>query len=208
MLIESNPHLCYTLVIPEYASGKITYRAISADDHAKVYDAVAKVVNAAAEATGCTVKVTKEMEYQPVPINEHLAARYESYTTDLGIKYLPRAVQESIPSGSTDMGNVAHVVPGIHPVFNIVSLNGEIDPSISNHSNKFVDQAKTEIAHQASLRSAKGLAMTGLDVLVEEGFAEAVKDDFEKQVLSKGGVSSLEQKVKAMAGIGAGCGCH
>lgn len=185
------------------------YRATSADDHTKVYDAVMKVVNAAAEATGCTVKITKEMEYQPVPINEHLASRYASYTTDLGVKYLPRAVQESLPSGSTDMGNVAHVVPGIHPVYNIVGLNGEIDRSVSNHSFGFVAQAKAEVAHEASLRSAKGLALTGLDVLIEEGFAAAIKDSFEKQVPKGGsGLSSLEQKFKAMAGIGAGCGCH
>ncbi|KAF9127619.1 hypothetical protein BG015_004508 [Linnemannia schmuckeri] len=196
-------------IIPDYASGKIMYRATSADDHTNVRDAVMKVVNAAAEATGCTVKITKEMEYQAVPINEHLASRYASYTADLGVKYLPRAVQESLPSGSTDMGNVAHVVPGIHPVFNIVGLNGEIDRSISNHSFGFVAQAKTEVAHEASLRSAKGLALTGLDVLIEDGFAAAIKDSFEKQVLKGGsGLSSLEQKLKAMTGIGAGCGCH
>ncbi|KAF9919102.1 hypothetical protein FBU30_011172 [Linnemannia zychae] len=194
-------------IIPEYTSGKIMYRATSAEDHAKVYDAVLKVVNAAAEATGCTVKVTKEMEYQPVPVNELLASRYTSYTSDLGVKYLPRAIQESLPSGSTDMGNVAHVVPGIHPVFNIIGLDGEVDHSITNHSINFVAQAKTEVAHLASLRSAKGLALTGLDVLVEEGFAEAIKESFEKQI-PNGGLSSLEQKMKAMAGIGAGCGCH
>ncbi|KAG9069360.1 hypothetical protein KI688_010260 [Linnemannia hyalina] len=196
-------------IIPDYASGKIMYRATSADDHAKVYDAVMKVVNAAADATGCTVKITKEMEYQPVPINEHLASRYASYTAGLGVKYLPRAVQESLPSGSTDMGNVAHVVPGIHPVFNIVGLNGEIDRSVSNHSFGFVAQAKAEVAHEASLRSAKGLALTGLDVLIEEGFAASIKDSFERQVpKGSSGLSSLEQKFKAMAGIGAGCGCH
>ncbi|KAF8943281.1 hypothetical protein BGZ47_005557 [Haplosporangium gracile] len=196
-------------IIPDYASGKIMYRATSADDHTKVHDAVMKVIHAAAEATGCTVKITKEMEYQPVPINEHLASRYASYTGDLGVKYLPRAVQESLPSGSTDMGNVAHVVPGIHPVFNIIGLNGEIDRSISNHSFGFVAQAKAEVAHEASLRSAKGLALTGLDVLIEDDFAAAIKDSFEKQVLKGGsGLSSLEQKFKAMAGIGAGCGCH
>ncbi|KAF9089460.1 hypothetical protein BGX23_006646 [Mortierella sp. AD031] len=196
-------------IIPAYAAGKIMYRATSAEDHAKVYDAVMKIVNAAADATGCTVKITKEMEYQPVPINEHLASRYAAYTEDLGVKYLPRAVQETLPSGSTDMGNVAHVVPGIHPVYNIVGLDGEIDQSISNHSIKFVAQAATEVAHEASLRSAKGLALTGLDVLIEEGFAEAIKSSFEKQVpKGSASVSSLEQKFKALAGMGAGCGCH
>ncbi|KAG0349314.1 hypothetical protein BG005_011049 [Podila minutissima] len=192
-------------IIPEYAEGHILYRATSAADHQKLHDNVVRILNAAAESTGCTVKLTKEMEYQPVPHNELLAGRYAQYTEDLGTKYLPRAMQEALPSGSTDMGNVAHYVPGIHPVYNIVGLNGELDLTVSNHSIRFTEQAKTEVAHEATLRSAKGLALTGLDLLVEPGFAEAVKADFEARV-PKGGNAVLQ--MKARAAVGAGCGCH
>ncbi|KAG0028061.1 hypothetical protein BGZ81_005067 [Podila clonocystis] len=192
-------------IIPEYAEGHLLYRATNAADHQKLHDNVVRILNAAAESSGCTVKITKEMEYQPVPHNELLAGRYAQYTEDLGIKYLPRAMQEAAPSGSTDMGNVAHYVPGIHPVYNIVGLNGELDLSVSNHSIRFTEQAKTEVAHEATLRSAKGLALTGLDVLIEPGFAEAVRADFEARV-PKGGNAALQ--MKARAAVGAGCGCH
>ncbi|KAF9274740.1 hypothetical protein BGZ68_000406 [Mortierella alpina] len=195
-------------IIPDYAAGKILYRATSAENHTKIHNNVLRILNAAAESTGCTVKITEEMEYQPVPHNEHLAARYAQYTTDLGVKYPSRAAQEAAPSGSTDMGNVAHYVPGIHPVYNLSNLDSIIDPTISNHSIEFTAKAKTEVAHLATLRSAKGLAMTGLDVLLEDGFAEAVKADFEQNV-GNSGVSSLKQMKSALAAVSAGgCGCH
>lgn len=192
-------------VIPEYAEGHILYRATNAADHQKLHDNVVRILNAAAESSGCTVKITKEMEYQPMPHNELLAGRYAQYTEDLGVKYIPRAMQEAAPSGSTDMGNVAHYVPGIHPVYNIVGLNGELDLSVSNHSIKFTEQAKTEVAHEATLRSAKGLALTGLDVLIEPGFAEAIRADFEARV-PKGGNAKMQ--MAARTAVGAGCGCH
>jgi len=182
------------------------YRATNQDDHVKVHDNVLRVLNAAAEATGCTVKIHKEMEYKSVPHNELMAGRYASYTADLGVNYLPRAMQEAAPCGSTDMGNVAHYLPGIHPVYNIVSLEGHIDVSVSNHSIKFTEQAKTEVAHSATIRSAKGLALTGLDVLIEPGFAEAVKADFDKRVPKD--VSQAEHKMARAVINAGGCGCH
>ncbi|KAF9363346.1 hypothetical protein BGX34_004363 [Mortierella sp. NVP85] len=193
-------------IIPDYTAGKILYRATNVDDHAKLRANLMRILNAAAESTGCTVKVTEEMNYKPVPQNELLAARYALYTEQLGVKYWPRPVQEAAPSGSTDMGNVAYYLPGIHPVYNITSLDGGIDTSVSNHSIKFTEQAKTDVAHEATWRSAKGLALTGLDVLIEDGFSDAVRRDFEVNV-PKEGVSGLAQKMKALASSG-GCGCH
>ncbi|KAI1317878.1 hypothetical protein EDD11_007540 [Mortierella claussenii] len=199
-----------TNIIPDYAAGKVMFRATNVDDHAKIRSNVMRIINAAAESTGCTVKITEEMEYKPVPHNELLASRYAGYTEDLGIKYLPRAVQEAAPGGSTDMGNVAHYLPGIHPVYNIASLEGAINTDISNHSIKFTEQAKTEIAHTATLRSAKGLALTGLDVLIEDGFSDAVRDDFEKRAPKEAkSVAAVVKNMKDLVSIsGGGCGCH
>ncbi|KAG0201368.1 hypothetical protein BGX28_005793 [Mortierella sp. GBA30] len=163
-------------------AGKIIYRSINSADHAKLYDDIYRILNAAAESTGCTVKITKEMEYKSLPVNELLASRYTAYTMELGVKYIPRKMQETAPGASTDMGNVAHYCPAIHPGFNIMNLESVIDTSVSNHTIEFTAKAKTEVAHLAVLRSTKGLALTGLDVLVEEGFAEAVREDFERRV--------------------------
>ncbi|KAG0045624.1 hypothetical protein BGZ83_009127 [Gryganskiella cystojenkinii] len=192
-------------IIPAYAAGKVMYRATNVSDHIKIHDNVLRVLNGAGESHGCKLKLTKEMEYKSMPHNELMAGRYAAYTAELGVKYLPRAMQEAAPSGSTDMGNVGHYLPGIHPVYNIVSLEGEIDVSVSNHSIKFTEQAKTEVAHKATIRSAKGLALTGLDVLIEPGFAEAVRADFEKRVPKD--VTLADQKMARAAFNAGGCGC-
>ncbi|KAF9922183.1 hypothetical protein BGZ65_009803 [Modicella reniformis] len=192
-------------IIPDYTAGKILYRATSTDDHVKLHKSLVNILNAAAESTGCTVKITKEMEFKSVSNNEILAARYTIYTEQLGVKYSPRSVQEALPSGSTDMGNVVHYLPGIHPMYNLSNLEGIIDKSISNHSIEFTEKAKTDVAHVATLRSAKGLALTGLDVLLEDGFSEAVKHDFDENV-SNGG-AEIARNLKALASSG-GCGCH
>ncbi|KAF9557216.1 hypothetical protein EC968_007719 [Mortierella alpina] len=207
-LTNSRLFLFSRAVIPDYAEGKILYRATNAEDHKKIEDSVHRILHAAAESTGCTVEIIKEMAYQSVPHNELLAARYAQYTTDLGVKYPSRAAQEAAPSGSTDMGNVAHHVPAIHPVYNLSSLDSVIDTTISNHSIAFTAKARTEVAHLATLRSAKGLALTGLDVVLEEGFSEAVRDEFERTV-RKSGVSTLKHMQSALAAVsGGGCGCH
>ncbi|KAF9432562.1 hypothetical protein BGZ76_010635 [Entomortierella beljakovae] len=196
-------------IIPAYTSGQVIFRSTDINDHAKLHDDVARVLNAAAESNGCTVKMMREMDYKPVPHNEVLAARYAAYTEELGVKYVPRSVQEAAPSGSTDMGNVAHYLPGIHPLFNISSLNGEIDKEVLNHTIKFTEQSKKDIAHVATIRSAKGLALTGVDVLVEEGFSEAARKNFEKTVPSDGTVASTTQYLKDLASVSSGgCGCH
>ncbi|KAF9099664.1 hypothetical protein BGX27_000545 [Mortierella sp. AM989] len=195
-------------IIPEYTSGHIMYRSTNVDDHKKILNDVEKILVAAADSTGCTVKLTHEAEYKPVPHNELLAARYSIYTEQLGIKYPSRAIQEAGANGSTDMGNVAHYLPGIHPVYNISSLEGVVSTEVLNHTIKFTEQAKTKVAHAATLRSAKGLALTGVDVLIEEGFSEAVRDDFEKRVPKEESVSSAVQRIKDLASLSAaGCGC-
>ncbi|KAG0042018.1 hypothetical protein BGZ83_000999 [Gryganskiella cystojenkinii] len=193
-------------IIPDYASGRIMYRALTAVDNSKLYENIHQILESAAEANGCTFKITKEMEYLPMPHNELMAAHYTKYMEQMGVEYKPRAEQEAAPSGSTDMGNVGHYLPGLHPGFNIVSLDGATDPDISNHSHRFTEQAKTEVAHLATLRSAKGLALTGLDVLLQPGFAEAVQEDFEKHVPKDSRVLAADvNKIVSYAG---GCGCH
>ncbi|KAF9919609.1 hypothetical protein FBU30_010760 [Linnemannia zychae] len=108
-------------------------------------------------------------------------------------------------SGSTDMGNVTHVVPSTHPIFNIIGLIGEVGHSISNHSVNFVDQAKTEIVHLTILRSTKGFALTSMDVLIEEGLSEAIRESFEKKVPKGLNLPSFRQNADMKTNVNAKC---
>ena len=106
-------------------------------------------------------------------INEPLANKYEEHLKKFGIKIWPRAIQDVTPVGSTDQGNVSYVVPSIHSLFDIQPPKGS-----ANHTPGFTDAAKTEIAHEATLTASKGIALTGIDFLIDDEFAKQVKDSF------------------------------
>jgi metal-dependent amidase/aminoacylase/carboxypeptidase family protein len=59
-------------------------------------------------------------------------------------------------SASTDMGNVSHVVPAIHPYLGIDSA-----PAV-NHQAEFADATTTDAARKAILDGAVALAATAV----------------------------------------------
>ncbi|KAF9114527.1 hypothetical protein BGX27_010584 [Mortierella sp. AM989] len=167
-------------IIPELASMITMYRANKNEDLVKLHDQITEIAESSAAATGCTVKIEKTMEYLPLNNNPTLADRYGSYMKSMGVHYQPRSVDEVTPAGSTDMGNVTFAFPGIHPVFNIASLDGVREPGLSTHSLLFAERAGTELAHKTVIRAAKGLSLTALDVLLDADFTKAARKDFEK----------------------------
>ena len=99
--------------------------------------------------------------------NNTLAELYEANAKALGVKFLDVEF-----SASTDMGNVSHVVPSIHPMY-------AIGTTAANHSHAFTKAAGTERAHQKTLIASKALAMTAIDILCNPGMIVKVQNDFE-----------------------------
>lgn len=156
------------------------YRANKHEDLTKLHDQIIEIIESSAEATGCTVKIEKTMEYMPLNNNSPLADRYGSYMKSFGVHYNSREVDEATPAGSTDMGNVTAALPGIHPVFNIASLDGVREPGLSTHSALFAERARAKMAHKTVIRAAKGLSLTGLDILLDAEFTKAAHEAFER----------------------------
>ncbi|KAF9189567.1 hypothetical protein BGZ51_009462 [Haplosporangium sp. Z 767] len=167
-------------IIPELASMVTMYRAGKNADLVKLHDQIVEIIESSAEATGCTVKINKTMEYLPLNNNSFLTDRYGSYMRSLGVHYESREVDEVTPAGSTDMGNVTAALPGCHPVFNIASLDGVREPGLSTHSLLFAERARTELAHKTAIRAAKGLSLTGLDILLEPELAKNAREEYER----------------------------
>ncbi|GBB98856.1 hypothetical protein RclHR1_03340017 [Rhizophagus clarus] len=167
-------------VIPDYTSGKFCIRGRTIENLRDLKPRVYRCFEAAAEATGCTKangakdpKITKRSEAFDVNINIPLAERYEEHLKKFGIKFLPKNEQDGISRGSTDQGNVTYIVPGIHSLFDIKPPKG-----ISNHTPEFAEASKTEVAHEATMTASKGIALTGLDFLIDDEFAKRVRDSF------------------------------
>ncbi|KAF9906002.1 hypothetical protein BX616_000853 [Lobosporangium transversale] len=167
-------------IIPELASMTTLYRANKNEDLLKLHDQIAEIAKSSAEASGCTLNIKEPMQYSPLNNNPPLADRFGEYMKSFGVRYNSREVDETTPAGSTDMGNVTVALPGIHPVFNIASLDGEREPGLTTHSALFAERAGTEVAHKATIRAAKGLSLTALDVLLDAEFAKSIREEFER----------------------------
>jgi len=78
-----------------------------------------------------------------------------------------------LPTGSTDMGDVSHAMPAIHPVF-AVSRHGDG----TCHEDAFVKHTDTPHAYDAMIRVAKAMALTAYDLLAEPALMKQAKDEF------------------------------
>ncbi|KAI8609180.1 amidohydrolase [Chytriomyces sp. MP71] len=159
-------------VIPDYTQVEFMMRTEKLATLQTLIPKMNAIFQAAADSAGCTHTTARDPIFEDVVINSHLAARFERYAREGGCTFAPREVQESKSYGSTDMGNVTHVVPGIHPVFDIECTEGDI------HTNDFREGACTETAHKATLRAAKCLALTAVDFITDQDFRRAVREEF------------------------------
>jgi amidohydrolase len=158
-------------IVPERTSGEFLVRA---RDTAYMQELVQKVKNifqAAALATGCSVKLTFDEEpYSDLRNNAVLAALFEENLRRLGIDPV-----EPVPwanAGSTDMGNVTHVVPGLHPTLAIAPAD------VPTHSQAFLEASGSLRGYQAMIDAAKALAMTGADLLTDPSLVAKAKAEF------------------------------
>ena len=123
-------------------------------------------------ATGTRVEHLIEGGYKNLINNLSMAHRYAAHSEALGTKS-PEAPPNT-PTGSTDMGDVSHVMPAIHPAF-AISRRGEGNC----HEDAFVAHADSQRGYDAMIRVAKAMAMTAYDLLTEPALMASAKKEFE-----------------------------
>jgi metal-dependent amidase/aminoacylase/carboxypeptidase family protein len=105
-------------------------------------------------------------------------------------------------AGSTDMGNVSHRVPSIHPMLGIAPAGVVI------HNPEFTRYAASDKGDAAAIDGAKSMAMTALDLMFDAAKLSAVKSDFAAtaELSQKAIAKSREPLAHDHHGHG-GCGC-
>ncbi len=163
-------------IVPERSAGRFYARAANAAQLAELKPRVEGCFRAGAEATGAKLElVWGDVDYLDLNTSWPLARRYQANAESLGRTFFP---YEKLPpglQGSTDMGNVSHRVPSIHPMIAVAP------PHVTIHNAEFTKWAGSESGDRAVLDGAKALAMTALDFLcdaelrgeVERAFAES-----------------------------------
>lgn len=162
-------------VIPEYTLGRFSVRALDRRYQQEVLRRFVACAEGAATATGATVKVTvlENAGYENMVFSTPLAERWAAHMRALGVPVADARDDERV--GSTDMGNVMQVLPGIHPYIAIS------DQTIPGHSTAFRDHSATPEALERALVAAKALALTAIDVLAEHALLADARREFEER---------------------------
>ena len=161
-------------IIPERTSGEFLVRARDTAYMEELVQKVKNIFQAAALATGCSVKLSFEEEpYTDLRNNMVLAGLFEENLRRVGVHSVEGAPWEN--AGSTDMGNVSHVVPALHPTIGIAPAD------VPGHSQQFLEASGSLRGYQAMVDAAKALAMTGADLLADPGLVEKARAEFRRE---------------------------
>ena len=149
-------------IIPDRAVMKATIRALST-----IYLEEAMLPKIKELAKRISDKHGTEVDlyhYEPLFKNMVNHKKLEAYTKDnfssLGIKDI-KVFPDDYADGSTDVGNVSHVVPTIQPEI-------KIGDEISAHTPEFAVAADSAYGKEMALKAVKGMCMTVADI-VEKG---------------------------------------
>jgi amidohydrolase len=159
-------------IVPNRTTGTFYIRAATSEDLTGLKERVLRCFEAGALATGCQLEVAWEVkDYQFVQMNQTLGSFYEANLEAVGRSAIPRVVVAS-QAASTDMGNVSHVVPSIHPMMSIHSL-----PAV-NHQREFAAASVAPAGDRAVGDAALALAWTAIDLATLPGALDRVREDF------------------------------
>ena len=170
-------------IIHAYAAGTFVARANTQARLKALKEKVDACFVAGATATGAELKVTPIGKYADHVPNKVLATSYRRYFNALNPSTKIPINQEldginSATKASTDQGNISYTMPSISAGFSI-PLGPE---GRGPHNPEFAKAASTKEAFQCSLRVAKALAGTALDVLTKDGLLERVKSQWRRDM--------------------------
>ena len=149
-------------IVPDRAAGEFYVRAKNADDLEALKPRVRACFEAGAKASGCAVEMNwGAVDYLDLNTNWPLAAAFQANAETLGREFESAEERSLSGAGSTDMGNVSHRVPSIHPMLAAAPRDVVI------HNPEFAKYAGSAMGDQAALDGAKALAMTAFDYLAD-----------------------------------------
>jgi metal-dependent amidase/aminoacylase/carboxypeptidase family protein len=108
--------------------------------------------------------------------NRILAGIFQFHLEALGRVVVDPGPNERM--GSTDMGDVSHLVPAIHPYLAIAPEN------VAGHTEEFKEYSNSEAGRAAMLDAAKAMAMTTVDLLSAPDLIIKAKEELSSDLKS------------------------
>jgi amidohydrolase len=161
-------------IIPEHAASEFSVRARDGVELERVRAMVERCARGAAMACGVEIEIKVRQGYRDMVNNMSLARALGRQLTDMGRGAVER--DERVGAGSTDMGDVSHVVPAIHPWLAICDAGETLC-----HQHEFARAAASPRGMDTMLMAARAMARTAAEFLVDEDLRRAVRDEFESR---------------------------
>jgi amidohydrolase len=139
-------------VIPDHATIEFECRAWTTAEYETLRGRVVRCLEAGALATECELTIEPVgRPYQPLLQDDLLGGLWCDALIQLGLE-----PAEGVPlaGGSTDMGNVSHVVPAIHPWVRLPGVTASL------HSADYAAAAGTDEAYDVMTQAAIAMAWT------------------------------------------------
>ncbi|MCH4336992.1 M20 family metallopeptidase [Staphylococcus haemolyticus] len=152
-------------IIPDFTHARFFTRATTRKELDILTEKVNQIARGAAIQTGC------DYEFGPIQngVNEFIKTPkldklFEKYALEVG----EDVCHDDFGFGSTDTGNVSHIVPTIHPHVKIGSRN------LVGHTHRFREAAASVHGDQALIHGAKIIALMGLELIENKGLFDEI----------------------------------
>jgi amidohydrolase len=160
-------------VVPDFAAANFMLRSRERDDLNAVVEKVRRIAEGAAQITGARLEILPAHPlYENVRPNAVLAktARANAEAIKMPLDETPQGWNGG--GASTDFGNVSQVLPAFYLRFAVSQ-----EP-VPGHSTMMAEAAKSRMAHDHAIATAKVLALTVCDLLANPELMEAAQADF------------------------------
>ncbi|MCU1460600.1 MAG: amidohydrolase [Acidimicrobiales bacterium] len=157
-------------IVPQHTQAHWYVRSPTIDSLAPLKERVLIALEAGATAAGCTMEHhPMAPDYSDLRTNRALADLYAANAARTG-RDVHRPSPDSRVVGSTDMGNVSHLVPSIHPTIKVSPAG------VTIHTEEFATWAAGPDGDRAVLDGAKAMAMTVADLWLDDQAMSTVRD--------------------------------
>ena len=159
-------------IVPSVAATQWYVRSGNVDSLERLKERFNACLESGAGAAGCEMhSVWKDPPFYDMVDSRPLLDLYVNNSAANGRVVNPQD-DSRIVVGSTDMGNVSHSVPSIHPMIKVAPQG------VAIHTPEFAVHARSDAADQAIIDGAMNMAMTIVDCWCDPGAMSAIRGSF------------------------------
>lgn len=159
-------------IIPDLAVANFYVRATTLSYLKELVEKVKNCAKGAALTTGTTLEMENyETSFANLVTNEKLSQTYEKYLKLQGVE----KIKDKESMGSTDMGDVSHCCPTIHPSFPLTTSH------LTGHSVEFACASVQPEAYKGMKEAAIAMALTAIEIYTNPKLLEEIKTEFLNQ---------------------------